>query len=228
MNELVRQLQQCVLFRDLPEEVIKVNILPCGKLQELPKDRYLFGYQDQVDYFGVVLSGLIHTQHIFSDGSYSITDVLEPSEVVAVDLMWTRTRISPYYAISAAPSQVLTLPVTLVSQPGLLPEEYRQQIIRKMLTMISHDNMRKDYRLAVLAQKGLRERIMTYLTMQANKRHTAAFAIPFSREELASYLCVNRSALSHELSLMQQEGLIAFRKNEFTLLQWEQEEPIKK
>ena len=40
---------------------------------------------------------------------------------------------------------------------------------------------------------------------------------PFSREELAAFLCVNRSALSHELSVMQQEGLITFRKNIFTL-----------
>lgn len=78
--------------------------------------------------------------------------------------------------------------------------------------------MKKEYRLTIMAQKGLRERILVYLTMQANKRGTNSFTIPFSREELASFLCVNRSALSHELSLMQQEGLIRFHKNEFTLL----------
>ena len=37
------------------------------------------------------------------------------------------------------------------------------------------------------------------------------------REELAAFLCVNRSALSHELSQMQQEELIQFRKNTFAL-----------
>ena len=85
--------------------------------------------------------------------------------------------------------------------------------------MISHDNIKKEYRLAILAQKGLRERIMTYLTMQADKRGSRKIKIPFSRDELASFLCVNRSALSHELSLMQQEGIIRFRKNEFELLE---------
>ena len=40
---------------------------------------------------------------------------------------------------------------------------------------------------------------------------------PISREELAAYLCVNRSALSRELSLMQEEGLITFQKNQFHL-----------
>ena len=59
--------------------------------------------------------------------------------------------------------------------------------------------------------------ITTFLTMQASRLQDTTFRISFSREELASYLCVNRSALSHELSVMQQEGLITFRKNVFTL-----------
>jgi CRP-like cAMP-binding protein len=59
--------------------------------------------------------------------------------------------------------------------------------------------------------------------MLAARRRTNTFAIPFSREELAAFLCVNRSALSHELSLMKQEKLITFRKNTFTLLHRTQE-----
>ena len=41
--------------------------------------------------------------------------------------------------------------------------------------------------------------------------------IPFSREELADFLCVNRSALSKELGRMQQEQLIRFHRNRFIL-----------
>ena len=54
--------------------------------------------------------------------------------------------------------------------------------------------------------------------MQAERRGTSRFQVPFSREEMAAFLCVNRSALSHELSRMEAEGLIAFRKQEFILL----------
>ena len=64
----------------------------------------------------------------------------------------------------------------------------------------------------------MRERVLVYLTMQAGKKGTSRFRIPFTREELADFLCVNRSALSHELGKMEREGLIRFRKNEFTLL----------
>ena len=86
------------------------------------------------------------------------------------------------------------------------------------------ENMKKAYRLAIMSRNGLRERILAYLTMQAAKRGTNTFTIPFSREELAAFLCVNRSALSHELSLMRQEGLLDFHKNNFSLLKlWEGE-----
>ena len=45
------------------------------------------------------------------------------------------------------------------------------------------------------------------------------FTIPFSRQQLADYLSVDRSALSGELSKMQRDGLIEFRKSDFTLLE---------
>ena len=38
------------------------------------------------------------------------------------------------------------------------------------------------------------------------------------REQLAQFLCVNRSALSNELNKMKREGIIDFRKNEFRIL----------
>lgn len=91
-------------------------------------------------------------------------------------------------------------------------------VMRQALLILSHDNMKKHYRLTILSQRGLRQRVLACLSMQATRRKSASFSIPFSWEELASYLCVNRSALSHELRQMEQDGLIRFRKNRFTLL----------
>ena len=134
-----------------------------------------------------------------------------------MDLLWTGSRVAPYFAVAAEDSQVVQFPAFLLDEDGGLEAKWRLQILEKVLKLISQDNMRKEYRLSILSRKGLRERILTYLSMQGAKRRTSTFTIPFTREELASFLCVNRSAMCHELSLMQQEGLISFRKNEFTL-----------
>lgn len=43
------------------------------------------------------------------------------------------------------------------------------------------------------------------------------FDIPHNRQELAEYLCVDRSAMSSELSKMRAEGILDFQKNHFVL-----------
>lgn len=218
MKELLKLLQQTELFRELPAEVIRDDILPHGKLQELHKDYFIIEPQQCVDFFSIVVTGKIHILHLFPDGNYSLITALTAGEVLGIDLICTRNQTAPYYAAAVTTTTLLTFPGDLLLKPGILREEYGITVLRRLLTMISQHNMKKEYRLAILSQKGLRERIVTYLLMQSNKRHSSTFRIPFSREEMASFLCVNRSALSHELSQMEREGLISFRKNEFTLL----------
>ena len=224
MRQYLPLLAGCPLFQGLSPADIEAYILPHARLTEHPRGAILLHPQQQLREFGILASGSVHIIHISADGDSRIMDSLETGEVYGSDLMCTRSRLSPYHAIAAQPCRMVILPIALVLEAGFLPDRQRQQILLQLLTLIAHDNMRKDYRLAILSQKGLRERLMTYLTMQAAKRGTATFSIPFDREALASFLCVNRSALSHEITLMRREGLIQCRKNTFTLLKYDTHE----
>ena len=51
----------------------------------------------------------------------------------------------------------------------------------------------------------------------ALQKKTKEFDIPFNRQQLADYLNLERTNMSKELSKMQAEGLIEFRKNHFKL-----------
>lgn len=221
MDELLRVLKRSILFSDLSEEAIKNEILPLGKLREVPKGHYLIRFQERYEYFNIIIRGKINIQHIYGNGNYAIIDVLEEAELCGADLICTNSCISPYFAVAMQPTQVLTFPAWMVLQPGSMNEDVRLSVLNNMLIFIADENMRKEYRLAILFQKGLRDRIMTFLTMQANKKHADTFSVPFTRDEMASYLCVNRTCLSHELSLMAQEGIIKFHRNTFTLLNWD-------
>ncbi|MBO5130358.1 MAG: Crp/Fnr family transcriptional regulator [Oscillospiraceae bacterium] len=221
MDQLIRMMQESILFSDLSEETIEKEILPHGRIQDIPKGNHLISFQEKVDYFGIVISGKFNLLHIYGNGDFGIMGVLEPGDLWGIDLMYTRSRISPYYAQAMLQTRVLTFSVDMILSRGVLPELTRLTILEKLLMMISDENMRKEYRLAILFQKGLRDRIMTFLTMQANKRHSDTFSVPFTRDEMASYLCVNRTCLSHELSLMEQEGILTFHRNTFTLQNWD-------
>ena len=217
MDELIACLKGNDLFSDFSEALIRDAVLPHRQMQEYRKGVLVIAPQQKVNRFGIVLAGKIHLMHIFSEGSYSLMSSLVPGALLGTDLIFTRSQLSPYHAMAAADTRVIYFPAELVTHPGLLEEKDRLALSQRLAAWISTMNMKKEYRLAILSQNGLRERITTYLTMQAARRQTTAFTIPYSREELAAYLCVNRSALSRELSLMQEEGLITFQKNHFRL-----------
>ncbi len=218
MDATAAILQRCPLMAGLPEQLICQTLLPLGRMRGFAQNETIISAQEQVDWFGIVLEGRVQIMQTFSSGMTSLMENLFPSYALGADLIFTKTRRSPYHAVAAVPSRVMAFPKELLTEPGLLPPEARLALWQRLLTMISQANMRKHNRIAILSQRGLRARVLTYLILQANHRADDSFQIPFSREELADHLCVNRSALSHELSLMEQEGLIRFRKNRFTLL----------
>ncbi|MPN35104.1 hypothetical protein SDC9_182599 [bioreactor metagenome] len=59
---------------------------------------------------------------------------------------------------------------------------------------------------------------MAYFMMQMDAVKSTKFQIPFSRRELADYLCVERSAMSRELGRLKDDRLLDFHKNEFEIL----------
>ena len=70
----------------------------------------------------------------------------------------------------------------------------------------------------IISKKTLREKILTYLSIQSQAQNSRYFQIPLSRQELAAYLSADRTALARELGNMKADGLIDFDKNMFRIL----------
>ena len=226
MDKISGLLSETKLFKDISKKNIQEYIIPKGSVSTYTKDSCIFLTQERVDTIKIVISGKVNTFYYYADGSSSLASTVLPKRVLALDLITTRSRISPYNAIAAESTDIFSFPADVILKPSDIPEKDRQVMLNQLLIMLSHLNLQKEKHLMVLSRSGLRDRILTYLSLQAQQKNTYSFNIPFSREEMAAYLCVNRSALSHELSLMRKEGWIDFSKNHFVLLKNVQEEMV--
>lgn len=56
-----------------------------------------------------------------------------------------------------------------------------------------------------------------FLSNESRRAGRSDFTIHYDRQQLADYLNVDRTALSKELSKMRDDGLISFRKNQFSI-----------
>lgn len=219
MEILLSRLKECILTECLPKSTLENIIIPAGKITDYPKGAAVFQIHDTVRDICVLLTGKINLSYCTKDGQHVLHDSLLPPRLVGLDLICTKTKISPYMALAAEDSRIFSFPASYLLSAGKIPEPERQACVERLLMLLSQSNMKKEYRIAILTQSGLRDRIMTYLTMQANRRGSSSFAIPFNREELAAFLGVNRSALSHEFGKLRGEGIIDFRHNEFHILE---------
>ena len=68
-----------------------------------------------------------------------------------------------------------------------------------------------------MGQKRLRDKLKVYLQSQ-RPQIDGTIVLPYNRNELANFLYVDRSALSRELSRMQQEGILTYQGSVFHIL----------
>ena len=78
------------------------------------------------------------------------------------------------------------------------------------------DNISK--RMYCLTQRSIRDKVIKFLSYCRDEEGADEFDIYMSREELASYLAVDRAALSRSLGDLKREGIIDFRKDHFVIL----------
>ena len=94
---------------------------------------------------------------------------------------------------------------------------HHSQIIRNLLGELAGKNLRFSEKLTHMGQRTTRAKLMSYFSAEAQRLGKYEFDIPFSRQQLADYLGVERSGLSLELGKMRGEGLLDFHKSHFVL-----------
>ncbi len=72
--------------------------------------------------------------------------------------------------------------------------------------------------IACLSQRSIRDKLISFFRNCYIKGRSLKIDVPFSREELANYLAVDRASLSRSLSELKAEGIIDYNRNHFVIL----------
>ena len=104
-----------------------------------------------------------------------------------------------------------------VPSPCAQPCPAHSRLIGNMITVLAEKNVRLMDKNRILSRRSTREKLLAYLDIQARAASSREFELPFSRQELADYLCVERSAMTVELMKLDREGLIRVRGRRITL-----------
>ena len=114
-------------------------------------------------------------------------------------------------------SVVLLLKAARIVTPCENVCAFHARLVRNIMRTLAVKTLELNRKIDILSHRSTQDRLMAYLRSVAQLKGSAEFDIPFDRQQLADYLCVERSALSAEISRLSRLGLITSRKNNFTL-----------
>ena len=199
-------LKQCSLFKGIdPAEIEK--LLNCLKSHEktYQKNETIIRQGDIIHEIGLVLDGQAHIYHIDFWGNKTIISEIKASEFFLESYACALQQEIDLNVVATEITTILFLDISHLIRSCQHSCSFHHKIIQNLLSIVSNKNV-------LLTQK-----IHSYLNSQALKNNSLTFEIPFNRQQLADYLAVERSALSSELSKLQKNGIIAYKKNTFQL-----------
>lgn len=213
-----KELYRCFLFREMSREKIDSILgLLKGRIKIYQKNEIVISEESEVREVGILLSGEMCKVRYFSDGTEQMVQKLQKSYMVGLEIAASMKKTSPYSMYASQPSEVFWFPVRCLEEPGILEEADRIHLYQRIVYFLANEDIRKYRKIEILSSGSVREKIEKYLCIQKIRHQSNEFDIDFNREELANYLGLNRSVLSHELKNMEKDGLLTVRKNHFVL-----------
>jgi CRP-like cAMP-binding protein len=209
----------CRLFEGIPSEKINdLFTLLSVRLLSLKKGEVLFKSGTRIMDFAVILSGRLSISSYDANGHRMIVELLEPMETVAISLAVANIQSVAISVEARQESEVLLFNADkILNSAGRLSDEHLR-LIRNITKELARKTVLLGRKMRIISSRTTAERVMKYLIEESVRRGTREFDIPFDRQALADYLCVERSALSAEISKLVKKGVIESRKNHFTLL----------
>ena len=217
-KELVKS---CPLFRGIDPEDLGA-MLKCMSAREIEPERgeFIMTTPGSAPLMGVVLAGEVEMISEDYFGKKSLLTVLPVGSVFGESYSCVKARNRTIAYQASGKCRVLLLDYDRILHACKLVCRFHHRMIENMVDLIAEKNLELIEKLEVTSRTSIREKLLTYLTRQAERTGSATFQVPMGRTELAEYLCTDRSAMTRELSRMREEGLIDFDKRTFTLLDW--------
>lgn len=216
--EIWKELSKSEVFQNISEQDIKaLNFCFKSRLKILEKNEIILNEGDKNEYCVIVLSGKLKTVNYDYFGIENIIRTYNEGEIFGLTEAYMNLDSYSNSLVASEKSKVILFNRFRFIKPCENRCIRHNQLIKNITKIIVSDNLELSVKNNILSKRTTREKVLSYLQHISKQQNSKYFDIPFNRNELASYLAVDRSALSIELSKMKKDGLIDYTKNHFSL-----------
>lgn len=219
LKKYLRVLKNCPFFMGLSDTEI-LSILHCVNAIKLSHSSgsYIFREGDSTEVMGLVLTG---STLIIQEDLWGHRNIL--SKCFVGDFFGEAYAANPGAVLNISVIAEKDCEILFLNMKRLLNScsnicDHHQKLIRNLVGVLANKLLIFNDKITHVSKRTTREKLLSYLSSESIRQSTLSFDIPFDRQQLADFLCVERAAMSVELSKLQKEGLLKTKRNHFELL----------
>ena len=206
------------LFHGISREDVS-GLLRClsARMVSFPKGAPVFLEGDPAGSIGFVLEGAVEIVHDDFYGNRSLLMAVQSGALFGESFACAGIETMPVSGYALRDCRILWLECRKMLTVCSNTCEFHNILIQNLLQVVSSKNLLLSSKIRVMSQKTTREKLMAYLLEYAKQAGSVEFTIPLSRQALADYLGVERSAMSAELSKLRRAGVLESTGSRFRL-----------
>ncbi len=170
---------------------------------------------DSVNFIGAVMEGCVKIIKTDYNGNENIIAEVMQGDIFAEVFACAEISKSPVLIVALTPCTIMYFNYRKIISACNTSCVFHQKLIFNMLKILANKSLYLNRRIDIISKRTLRDKVLTYFHYESNGQNK--FCISLNRQELANFLCADRSALSFELSKMKKEGILSYHKNKFEL-----------
>ncbi len=219
MKKYISILQRSQLFAGVGEANIEA-MLDClsANLRDYKKGEYVLREGEHIDNVMILASGSLNIQKDDFWGNRSIINHISAGEMFGEAYIAPESGPLLNDVIALEDSDVMFFDFRKILTVCSSACKFHTTVVQNLFFAISEKNRQLVQKLGHMSKRTTRDKLISYLSEQAKRSGSSTFSIPFNRQQLADFLCVDRSAMSNELCKLRDEGLLTFERSRFTLI----------
>lgn len=218
MKKYLPILRNSPFFKGLSDNEI-LSILHCVNASAISrkKDSYIFSAGDSTEVMGLVASGcvLIIQEDIW--GHRNILAKCHAGDFFGEPYAASQGAVLNISVVAEEDCQIILLNVERLLVSCQSACVHHQKLIRNLVSVLANKTLILNDKITHVGKRTTRDKLLSYLSSESIRQSSLSFDIPFDRQQLADYLCIDRAAMSVELSKLQKEGLIKTNRKHFEL-----------
>lgn len=209
-NHLFNNIQKTDLF----------FVLKClqAKISDFKKGELIFLNGSKINYIGLILLGNVQIIKEDFNGNQTIISLLKQGDLFGESYACTGLSIINATVLASSDCKILFIDYNKIINVCSSNCSFHTKLIENMIKILAYKNIILNQKIDFMSKRTIREKLIAYFGGEMQKAKSKKFIVEYKRQELADFLCIDRSALSRELCNMRDEGLIKFNKNEFEVM----------